>query len=102
VADAIARVCEAHWLGVEDIDDDRSFPTSYSALHEAANLRALAVYLRLVDLFDLANDRTPYVIWKYVAPRDPRSVSEWAKHRAVSSVTTPPLLSGPWRPRRRL
>ncbi len=58
------------------------------------NLRALAVYLRLIDLLDLAEDRTPYVIWKFVAPRDPRSKMEWAKHRALRPVTCPPYQNG--------
>ena len=87
LARAIAKVCESHWLNIEDLDDYESFPPNYAVLRETVNLRALAVYLRLVDLFDLAADRTPYVIWKYVAPRDPRSKLEWAKHRAVQSVS---------------
>ena len=59
-------------------------------MRETVNLRALAVYVRLIDLFDLGEDRTPYVVWKFVAPRDLRSRMEWTKHRVLRPVTTTP------------
>jgi hypothetical protein len=59
VADAASRVCEGHWLDLEDLRDPDSYPVNFSVLGETANLRALAVYLRLIDLLDLAEDRTP-------------------------------------------
>lgn len=83
------RVCEAHCLSFEELRHADSYPVDFALLGETANLRALAVYVRLVDLFDLSEARTPYVIWKFVAPRDPRSKMEWEKHRAVHSVTFP-------------
>ena len=89
IADAASRVCEGHWLNFEELSDYNRYPPDYSALRESVNLRALAVYLRLVDLLDLSEDRTPYVIWKFVAPRDPRSQMEWAKHRALRPITCP-------------
>ncbi len=83
------RVCEAHCLSFEELRHADSYPVNFSLLGEPANLRALGVYVRLVDLFDLSEARTPYVIWKFVAPRDPRSKMEWEKHRVVHSVTFP-------------
>ena len=87
LADAGARVCLGHWLDFEELEDFRSYPVSFPVLREQANLRALATYVRLVDLFDLAEDRTPYVVWKFVTPRDPKSRMEWAKHRALRPIT---------------
>lgn len=87
VADAAARVCLGHWLDLEELEDFRSYPVSFPVIREEANLRALATYVRLVDLLDLAEDRTPYVVWKFVAPRDPKSRMEWAKHRALRPIT---------------
>jgi hypothetical protein len=63
-------------------------------MREGVNLRALAVYLRLIDLLDLAEDRTPYVIWKFVAPRNARSKMAWDKHRALRAVTCPRYQDG--------
>lgn len=94
VAEAVSRVCVGHWLNFEDLTDYRSYPTDFSVLHETVNLRALAVYVRLIDLLDLAQDRTPYVIWKFVAPRDSYSKMEWAKHRALQPVTFPQYQEG--------
>lgn len=94
VADASSRVCTGHWLEFEELRNPDYFPTDFSVLREIANLRALAIYLRLIDLLDLAEDRTPYVIWKYVSPRESRSKMEWAKHRALRPVTCPPYQEG--------
>ena len=94
IADASSRICIGHWLNFEDLEDYRSYPPDFSVLRETVNLRALTVYLRLIDLLDLADDRTPYIIWKFVAPREPRSTMEWAKHRALRSVTCPPYQAG--------
>jgi len=94
VADAAARVCIAHWLDFEDLQDHETYPTNYSVMREEANLRALAIYLRLIDLLDLGDDRTPYVIWKFVAPRDPRSKMAWDRHRALRAITCPTYQEG--------
>lgn len=87
IADAASRVCIGHWADFEDLQKYDLYPPNFSVLGETINLRALAVYLRLIDLLDLAEDRTPYVIWKFVAPRDPYSKMEWKKHRALRPVT---------------
>lgn len=94
VMEAASRVCEGHWLEFEDLQDYKTYPPDFSVLRETVNLRALAVYLRLIDLLDLAEDRTPYVIWKFVAPRDPRSKMAWNKHRALQPVTCHPYQRG--------
>jgi hypothetical protein len=94
VADACDRICYGHWLEFEKLEDHENFPLNFSLLGETANIRALAIYLRLIDLLDLAEDRTPYVIWKFVAPRDPKSKMAWDKHRALRPVTCPEYLKG--------
>jgi len=94
VADAAARVCIGHWLNFEDLQNHDSYPINYSVMRDQVNLRALAVYLRLIDLLDLAEDRTPYVIWKFVAPRDSRSKMAWDKHRSLRAVTCPSYQEG--------
>jgi hypothetical protein len=68
VAAAASRVCVGHRLDFEDLQDYRTYPPDFAVLRETVNLRALAVYLLLIDQLDLAEDRTPYVIWKFVAP----------------------------------
>jgi hypothetical protein len=79
IAHAAARVAEGHTSNIQDV---RSFPTAY----HGANLVAVATYVRLVDLLDITDERTPYALWKFVSPKDPISRTEWRKHRAIGSV----------------
>ena len=83
------RVCQGHWLDFSELDDEQRFSSRLGVLGQTVNLRAIALYVRLVDLFDIADDRTPYAIWRFVAPRDPKAWMEWSKHRALSPVTFP-------------
>jgi len=94
LANAGARVCLGHSVGLEELGDFRSYRVSFPVLREPANLQAVAIYVRLVDLFDIGEDRTPYVVWKFVAPRDPRSRMEWEKHRALYPMTCSPYGQG--------
>jgi len=94
VALRLAQICESHYLDYEVLRDPTKYPMHGSVLGEYVNIRALAIYLRLIDLLDLADNRTPYVIWKFVAPRDPQSIMEWNKHRALRQVTFPPYQRG--------
>jgi hypothetical protein len=71
------------------LDDEQRFSCHSGVLGHTVNLRAIALYVRLVDLFDISDDRTPYSIWRFVAPLDGVSQMEWRKHRALSPVTFP-------------
>lgn len=94
VAEALSRVCEGHWLDIEKVSDHFHYPMDFSMLRENVNLRAIAIYVRLIDLLDIAQDRTPYIIWKYVAPRNRYSKMEWKKHRALQPITCPNYQEG--------
>jgi hypothetical protein len=94
ISEAASKICEGHGITIEDLQNPRTYPTNQSVLGETVNLRALTTYLRLIDLLDLAENRTPYLIWKFVDPRNRRSKMEWAKHRALSQVTFPQYQEG--------
>ena len=89
IALRLSQICQSHGEPCEKLRDEELYPLRCSVLGEVVNLRAIAIYLRLADLFDLADNRTPYTIWKYVAPSDPQSIREWDKHRAIRQVTFP-------------
>ena len=89
VAAALEKICKGHWLEIEEISDHNGYYKDTSVLGETVNLKALSAYIRLIDLFDLAEDRTPYVLWKYVNPQNEYSKMEWAKHRALHQITCP-------------
>ncbi len=84
LGDSVAMVSEGHNLDVERL---RDFSASRAIQGETVNDRALAIFLRLIDLFDLSLDRTPLALWKFISPENVKSAEEWAKHRALSPVT---------------
>ncbi|WP_143191964.1 ATP-binding protein, partial [Paenibacillus sp. P46E] len=86
LAEAVKRACEGHWLNFQDIRNNNIYPRDYSVLFSIVNLRAISIYVRLIDLLDISEDRTPYVLWKFVSPENEFSNNEWLKHRALSSV----------------
>lgn len=93
-ANALDKICVGHWLEIEDISERNGYYKDTPVLGENVNLIALAIYIRLVDLFDLAEDRTPYVLWKYVNPQNSYSKMEWEKHRALHQITCPAYGNG--------
>lgn len=94
VASALDKICVGHWLDIVDISEAKSYYKDDSVNGETVNVKALTIYIRLIDLFDLAQDRTPYVLWKYVNPQNKYSKMEWKKHRALNPITCPDYDSG--------
>lgn len=82
-ANSVAKVAEGHTLEIREV---RNYPVAVPVFGETVNVAALATYVRMVDLLDIGDDRTPYALWKFVAPADPISKMEWKKHRALSPV----------------
>lgn len=93
-AEAAGKICMGHWLEINEISDKNRYYKDSSVCGETINLRALTIYIRLIDLFDLGEDRTPYVLWKYVNPQNEFSKMEWKKHRALHPITCPPYENG--------
>ena len=93
-ASALNKICVGHWLEIEEVNDRNGYYKDASVCGETINLRAITIYIRLIDLFDLAEDRTPYVLWKYVNPQNAYSKMEWSKHRALHQITCPSYDSG--------
>lgn len=94
IAEAAKRICEGHGLEFSDIRNLSIYPSNFTVLNETVNLRALTIYVRLIDLLDITQERTPYVIWKFVYPRDTFSQMEWEKHRALYTVAEASYHSG--------
>lgn len=84
----LAKVCESHSL--DDLDDFEKYKVSQSygaTPQEKANVFYAALILRTADLLHITQDRTPIVEYRVIAPTNPVSQDEWAKQRAVASVT---------------
>jgi hypothetical protein len=87
VGEALAHLCEGHWHDFPTLDDPDRFPREYQVAGETAHLLALALQVRLIDLFHITDDRTPFALWRFVSPADRRSAEEWKKHRALHGVS---------------
>lgn len=87
IADFTARICEGHWLDFKHINNHYAYPSDASVNGEIVNVKALAIYVRLIDLLDIAEDRTPYILWKFISPQDKLSIVEWNKHRSLHPIT---------------
>ena len=53
--------------------------------HTVACLPFVGVVLRLSDLLDFDSKRTPSVLFSHLSVRNPVSLAEWRKHRAINS-----------------
>ncbi len=87
-AEMVARVAEGHVLDIREIRDPERYPLNTALLGQVTNVAAIATYLRLVDLLDIADDRTPFALWSMVRPQNPISKIEWKKHRALAPIAT--------------
>lgn len=85
-AEAVAKVAEGHTLPLREVRDPDRYPLAHSVFGETANIAAVTTYVRVLDLLDVGEDRTPYALWTFVAAADPISSLEWRKHRALSPV----------------
>ncbi|HWR49756.1 MAG TPA: ATP-binding protein [Bryobacteraceae bacterium] len=85
-ADAVARVAEGHTLDLRELRDSGRYPVAHSVFGDNVNIAALTAYVRIIDLLDIGDDRTPYALWEFVAPLNPLSRLEWQKHRALSPI----------------
>ena len=85
-AEMVARVAEGHVLDLRELRDPEQYPQHTALFGEVANVAAIATFVRLVDLLDLAEDRTPFALWSVVRPRNEISRTEWNKHRALAPI----------------
>jgi hypothetical protein len=67
--EAVARAAEGHTLDIRDIRNVQRYPYTYPVFGHVTNLAAISVYVRIIDLLDIGEDRTPSALWKFVAPQ---------------------------------
>jgi len=85
-AETVAKIAEGHTMSLREVRDPARYPQALSVFGESVNVAAIATYVRMLDLLDVGENRTPYALWTFVSPADPMSSLEWQKHRALSPV----------------
>jgi len=81
ISQAVGDVCESHGSNVSDLLNSR-FQTDYWG---SADLRFCAILLRLGDILDFDDTRTPEEVYKYLGYSDHQARGfheEWGKHLA--------------------
>ena len=86
---AISDVCVGHGLARALLDDKNRYPTTRQLKGEDANIRLLAILLRLGDLLDLQSSRACPLLLNAASPLPSESLVHWDQyahitHRAVS------------------
>lgn len=86
-----AAICFSH---NESAFSTLDFDNNYLCAEDTyACLSLVAIILRVADILDFDAKRTPEVLFSHLYVREPISIKEWSKHRAVKSwVITPELI----------
>lgn len=79
--EVLGDLCASHWYDIKDV---QSLSNEKSVAGWVVNLRALSCFIRLIDMLDIAANRTPYKLWKFVNPKNNFSSLEWKKHRSLN------------------
>jgi hypothetical protein len=79
----VARLCVSHVWPSHQLSDQTGFRVDEAIGIHVVNLRYLAVVLRLADILDFDQDRTPNALLRTIHFASPISMGEWAKHRSV-------------------
>lgn len=78
----LANICHSH---NEDALKLMSFEKDYPCGNSYACLPLIGVILRLADILDFDAKRTPLVLYSHLYVRNPVSIKEWQKHRAIEN-----------------
>lgn len=79
----LANICQSH---NEDALKLLEFDKNYSCGNNSyACLPLIGVILRLADILDFDAKRTPLVLYSHLYVRNPVSIVEWQKHRAIEN-----------------
>ena len=88
--DAVGSICESHNKGVNYLNDDQHFDSNFLG---KADLKFCAILLRLGDILDFDNSRTPKSVYEYLDLENPKNTSdqlskdEWNKHLCSDGFT---------------
>lgn len=80
----LGRICVSHVWPAGQITDQAGFRVDEAVGNYAVNVRYLALVLRLADILDFDQDRTPSSLLRTIHFSSPISITEWAKHRSVT------------------
>jgi len=94
IGEAVAKICLGHSLEFQDLERPDQYPDKESVFNEIVNLKAITLYLRIIDLLDIGETRAPYTLLKFVMPLKTESKKHWDRNLAINSVSISPFSKG--------
>ena len=86
----IFDVCVGHGLNRSEIEDTRRYPEERDILGYKANVRFLAILLRLGDLLDMSSDRACPLLLNAACPLPSTSLAHWSQYGSITHRLTSP------------
>lgn len=81
----LANICKSH--GEKELDRlETRLPFEYKNENYNINVQYVSILLRLSDILDLSDKRTPYHLYNHLKIKDETSLNEWRKHMGVNSI----------------
>jgi|RhiMetdeSRZDD1v2_1073273.scaffolds.fasta_scaffold09464_12 hypothetical protein len=87
---SIADVCIAHGLHSHELEDAQRYPERRDIRGEFANLRFLAILLRIGDLLDMSSDRACPLLMNAACPLPSESLAHWSQYKRITHRMTAP------------
>ncbi|MBL1241430.1 MAG: ATP-binding protein [OCS116 cluster bacterium] len=103
ISEAIINVCRSHGQATDFLNNDTLFKVDFRTgtdKNSTADLRFCAILLRIADILDFDNSRSPEEIYKYLGlikrdtNRSSASDVEWLKHLSSGGFSFPPERQG--------
>lgn len=86
----ISDVCVSHGLSSADLEDRDRFPDRCEIMGQSANVRFLALILRIGDLLDMSTDRACPLLLNAACPLPPESLAHWTQYQRLTHRLTAP------------
>ncbi len=86
----IGDVCVSHGLSSADLEDRDRFPDRREIMGQSANVRFLALILRIGDLLDMSTDRACPLLLNASCPLPPESLAHWTQYQRFTHRLTAP------------
>jgi molecular chaperone HtpG len=90
LSSAISDICLAHGLHRSELADKMRFPYERLIRGEKANLRLLAILIRLGDLLDMSTDRACPVLLNAACPLPSNSYIHWSQYQRIRHFSISP------------
>ncbi|HYI09373.1 MAG TPA: hypothetical protein VEK57_09915 [Thermoanaerobaculia bacterium] len=90
----VSDLCVGHGLSHHDLQDEKRYPQRTLIRHEYANVRWLAILLRLGDLLDMRTDRACPLLLNAASPLPQDSIAHWEQYSAICTFDVGPDVIG--------